>query len=691
MMPENCTPAMIREKARSMGTMYALDGVYTLAELGLERFPMTVTGKVQKAKLKDIVMQYRARSVELSPPPTPDSTRIGPTLLTEKPYEPLTEAIIEPRAPGPDMRELLFSLWEDLVGFRPKADDRIQTFADSITVLRYCERVLNSLGQRLYLQDFAENPTVGELAALLVSRTGSDTMSFQAPVAPRANFSQLKRLGAPPPLSESPMVKSPVLVLSTTPPMTPTKPGHVSRRSGSGPAPVQDFQLVPGVYPAAVQALADIGLSADDLEDVLPINDYFRQMIPGPRPQSWRHRVTFYLDSTLYSFSRVRQAIELGLASRPILRSVLATLPDGTVFHALAKSSAGLYSQIISEATAETAEEADDLKTDDSAGCFPATVMTQARMIVCPTTSRLHLTLTYSHSVFDVLSINLFHADLDRILAAEDASRVSIPSLTPFRLFADLLYGYSASGSALASVAHNVRRLRGISQFPAALWPPQRAPGWFMASDAESPWAAERAAIRDAAWEASGIPYEPREFRTPRASRVVNLPGMEAVRVGRGVDPQTVTRAALAVFNALQTGQPFAVFNSIYAARSWPFVPAWMSGMLPPAMSVDGPTLSWVLNMFRVDLLPARHPGQRAESVGELVTRMQAEEQEQEKHAHAPWGRILDELGPDEAAVAMDASYRQTFVWDISMRLMGQKSGDYQALMIDGRQDWADW
>ncbi len=423
-------------------------------------------------------------------------------------------------------------------------------------------------------------------------------------------------------------------------------------------------------------------------------------MATGPRPPSYRHRLCFALRCR--DRGHIRKATELAVASRAVLRTVLARLPDGTLFHLALKPCDALFRHIISEHEVPDEQALRELLSADSATDFSGPLMIQARIITVVSTADVSLSMTYSHSVFDMLSIEPFHSDLGRIISSTDPASVSMTPTVPFKRFAALAHLYQDSIPARSAVQFNVRRLRGISKFQAALWPQQRAPGWMVAADADcfipsQPEAlAERTASRRAVWSANGNGWDgmkANEFRFPRASRLVSLEGMEHIRSRKGIDAQTVAKAALAVHNVAQTGQPYALFNSVEAARSWPFVPTWMEEMLPPVMNIDGPTCEWVLHMPMVDISGRGVVGEEGggrETVGQYLERTSEEQGQLQVHAHAPWFKVLEGLGPDEAAVAVEASRRQTFVWDASLRFIRADSGP-KALKLVARYDWPDW
>ena len=85
----------------------------------------------------------------------------------------------------------------------------------------------------------------------------------------------------------------------------------------------------------------------------------------------------------------------------------------------------------------------------------------------------------------------------------------------------------------------------------------------------------------------------------------------------------------------------------------------------------------------------------KGETVGGLLGRMKGEQEMLERHCHVPWGEVLKGLGGgEESAVAEDASFRQSFVWDVSIGLGlagGLDPGRERGLEVVGRYDWPDW
>lgn len=634
------TKGQIAKAASGMGAIYSLDGVYTLEELGLEAFPLTRTGKVRKDELRKAVLRKQVAPSMDSPPQKPPH-QVQDTVATP----PQSPAVVANQAAPSDSLDLvteLSSIVSDLVGTNASPDTDLRTMMDSVSMLRYADRVLRRLGRRLYLQDVTKAPTIAEQAALLQSRGNSTILETRTDDSIPG--------GQPAEAWKGEEV-------------FPT--GSVAEEAG------------------ALQALGQLGLDMSDVETVIPVRAGYRRFALAERPQTYRHRTIFSVQGA--TAAKVRQAVEMGLASRPLLRSILGQDADKYLWHV------GIRAPAILPHMMETVEVSDDaaseeLNQDDSAAAFHPALGTQIKIVSVRDSGKVNLILTYSHAVFDVLSIRPFHSDLDCLISMADPSPAVLTPSIPFKFFTDLYHDYTDSVPAKLSVRAMAHRLRGISKAKWALWPRQRAPGWFVGSDAAATRVVRerRAEVREQVWAQSGRPWTEltaQELRFPRAARVVNLPSLQKLRTEKGIEAQTVAVAALAAFNALKTGESYAVFNTVDHGRAWPFVPAWIESGLPSAMSIDGPTAEWVLNMVRVD--------RRGEEVGQFLTRMQREQSLSSKHAHAPWDKVVEALGPEEAAFAQDAARRQTFVWDVTLQML-RGPNEYTSLKAEARYDWPD-
>ncbi|KAF7552804.1 hypothetical protein G7Z17_g4065 [Cylindrodendrum hubeiense] len=627
-LPEGTTKAQLLEKAQSIDPRHALDAVYTLEELGLDKFPVTSLGKVKKEVLKQKLAMLRQ-----------------PT----EPQHVALEKQLEAQATNKYIEKLLV-IWETLTGTRPAITDSVMYLADSITLLRYCDQVLQDCGQRLYLQDFSDNDTVEKQAYLLLTR------EMQQAGLAVAQKGQTSGFGNP-----------------SAMPAQQFETSLVGRRDQHAqPLSVDEKDI----WRSARYRLAGIGLKNIDIEDVMTIRDSLQRAAIGPRPQSYHNRLVFQVRDIPYE--QIRRGLEKALSSRPILRTILFEASNRVPFHAVLSSSPALFEKLIHHVEVESEAEARELSKDDSVEGHSSPFMFQSDLIKIGAGGQYFLVFTFNHSVIDALSITQWYHELDRWVLDAD---LEIPALTPYRLFSDLFSQYQDSEPAQKSVMFHVKRLRGISRFGRALWPPQKAPGMMISNDEGSRDAEERREIRDKVWEGE---WEARaaEFQYPRSGRIVTLVGLAGLKEKYSIQPSLFAKSAIVLFNVLQTGSSHALFNSWESGRSWPFIPRWMDKLLPPSMSIDGPTVQWLLNMCEVV---------SEETVAEFLQRMMSEQDQMKHHEHVPWSHVVRGLR-DEGDMAETASFRQSFVWDVSMA-MSLARGDqtnFKTLEPVSRYDWPD-
>lgn len=611
----------VMEKARLLGPQYTLEAVYTFEDLELESIPTTSIGKPRRTMLADIVVKKRLA---------------GRSEISEIESQHGEVAILEER---------LGDIWEQLMGVRPSKTDDIFCLADSITLLRYCDAVLRVYGKRLYLQDLSRCNTIETQAKLLITRDSSPRIEVgmeQQVIVQNDDYRALSK----------------------------REQGYsFSQHLVSKVEPVDTLA-------AARDQIERFDLDRSDVEDIIPIRNSMYRAVVGQRPQSYRTRVVFRVHNA--TISHIYDGLFKWLANRPLLRTILLGA-QGLLYQIVVRHSHNLFQKLVHEVTAETEKEAKDLYEHSSADNHSPMFMFNATIIRVKETGRYLLCLTYNHSIVDALTLLSWHRDIDRLI--HNCNTV-IPTQTPYRLFADLFAEYQESQPAQQAISFHVQRLRGISRYKNAIWPKQRAPGMMIASDQDSFYFSERQNSRDCIWKGE---WQARaeEFRFPRRSRIVCLPGLSKLRSSFNLEPMLFTKCALALFNVIQTKSSVALFNSWESARSWPFMPNWIANALQPAMSIDGPTVEWILNMFEVN---------GEETLVDFIQRMVLEQERIICHEHVPWEKVVQELR-EEGEVATNASFRQSFVWDVSMGVAASRGfrSDFDTLEPVAKYDWPDW
>jgi hypothetical protein len=626
----------------ALGSIYTLAAIITLDELGIKHYPATPTGKVRKDALKQLVLKHLFPLSDSESLHSKDS-KSAASENTEAPSTPLSsessktfESVQfdhfkvknESSANYATIQQLI-SIWTNLVAVAPKIDSSVLDFADSITLLRYCDKVWRTLGKKLFLQDFLENETIEKQARLLESRDTIPAQQTQLNTSPSADKTDRTDHG-PPELKD---------VVQAN--------GEPSR-----------FKIIQN---SVAKVLEGLGLMWEsDVEDIIPIKDSQFAIADGARPQTFRHRMAFKIKDR--SPEQVRRALERGLLSRPMFRTILVKLPDGTLAHVVVRPGKAFYDMLITKLSVPSEAAVQEMIMDDSSKVFSRIKMFQA--VIATMEKSVILILTYNHSVFDAMSMIPWNRDLDMLLGDPDAALLTS---TPFKFYADMTYSQQIILPAKLDVQYMVKRLSGIGEQTKAFWPRQRAPGWMIGNDESS----EYQHVRMRARKSEPIKY-------PRTVAILRYPHLLLLK-SKNIQPYIVVKTAIAIFNIQQTGQNHAIFTNLDAGRSWPFMPSRMP--LPPPMSIDGPTLELTVNMFH--MFPT-------ETVGHLLERVRDDQKELSSHAHAPLFRVLDGLKEEERPVVMDALQRQMFNWDISLSYLNGNNEDWTMMKPFGRVDWPD-
>lgn len=148
------------EIVQHMGALYVPEDVISITDLGMEDYPRTTSGKVQKTKIRSRVNEY------LSKPATKDI----------------------------DTTQEIKTIWAKAVGLDPshlRLDAPIGEFADSITIMRVREKIRRQTGKALSLAAMAEAGTIEKQIQLLQSL---ETPSKQAD---KKRIDRPKRQGGP--------------------------------------------------------------------------------------------------------------------------------------------------------------------------------------------------------------------------------------------------------------------------------------------------------------------------------------------------------------------------------------------------------------------------------------------------------------------------------------------------------------
>ncbi|KAJ3485700.1 hypothetical protein NLG97_g6761 [Lecanicillium saksenae] len=171
--PVNISNSAIFERARALGPKYTLGAVYDLSQLGFEDMPVTSLNKPRRQLLKAAVAKYLKDK---------EDQRL---YLAQSQGVTLEQSILAER---------LATLWEELCGVKPDLRQSVHTFADSILLLQYCDRVFRLVQIPLYLQDLFENKDILAQSGLLLRRRSGNVKSPRAgPGSPSSCRNNLDR------------------------------------------------------------------------------------------------------------------------------------------------------------------------------------------------------------------------------------------------------------------------------------------------------------------------------------------------------------------------------------------------------------------------------------------------------------------------------------------------------------------
>ena len=146
---------------RELGSSFALGGVYTVEEIGLDEFPLTASGKVRKVDLKERVEGHHRRVQSQAK-----------NLTRENSY-----------------LKQVTDVWSHVLGYPSEKIDPLRSItelADSLNIMVFCHEVENACGKRLTLPDVVENDTPAKQAAFLENKEKSTDVTVMPTAPPRS-------------------------------------------------------------------------------------------------------------------------------------------------------------------------------------------------------------------------------------------------------------------------------------------------------------------------------------------------------------------------------------------------------------------------------------------------------------------------------------------------------------------------
>ncbi|KAL8783246.1 MAG: hypothetical protein Q9213_004758 [Squamulea squamosa] len=546
--------------SRDLGKIYSPQYILELQEIGLADYPRTTSGKIKKGDLRTAVEQHLSQINGIHH--NANSSNVTSTIQT------------------------LLNLWSRVSG--RSADgispgERADTFADSIMMMQFCNKVAKDLGKIIAVEDLVGDVTIMKQAQIIDAR----------PTAERSN----------------------------------------AEESRPGPPTAADMVHVDGDEDAAGRCQQKVesllrphGLRWDEVEDIIPTGQMIALMTGRTRLRNWNRRHAFHVPGA--SVDDLYWAVTTCLELHPTFRSMILDHGEAKPVYVVIRPSNRWHRLAITKDHNLEVNNPEDLMTfyfedDDIDHAIPPGPLFKILLVQIRNKNAAGLIIFGHHSTFDALSMSTFFEDLDIALHTRKPPKPH----AEFKRFAESMYRYLESPNANTAVAIHVERLKGHTSHRNALWPPQRAPQFFRGSDSQ--WT-----------HVDGTPGKPSERQIldddePQGVAGINgsiiLPCLATLRSTHGITANIVFKAALALLNVHHTGASQAFFGQAEAARVWPAPEGEPDPGLPNTIDIAGPTFETVVNRIHVN---------RERSLLEWLRELQEEQALLTKYAQAPFQRI---------------------------------------------------
>ncbi|KAL8653565.1 MAG: hypothetical protein Q9210_002019 [Variospora velana] len=345
-----------------------------------------------------------------------------------------------------------------------------------------------------------------------------------------------------------------------------------------------------------------------DVASIVPAYDYMQILLEFELINSWNFAIALIADGS--STQQLRLALEKALSNNPLLVSFYVLDQHQNPHYVILKPSDRLWELcLLDYGSVKTSADVQELamnypRSDHARAPGP---LFRCLIVVIEECESAAMVMYVHHIVQDASSTRLFYEDLN--LALSDGSKELRPHVD-YKAWADSYIALRDSPAATASVSYHVKRLSSLHLHKQALYPPAPIP---------------RQAITESP---DGLDYG------------FDAPGLSDLKTSHpGIIAAVVLKAALCLVNVSRTGYTHALLNNFEAARTrFPFIPASLEALNPEgyeASDVNGPVMQGVCNLVKVP---------RSETAIALLMRMQAEQTELTKHAHAPLRRVIDTL-----------------------------------------------
>lgn len=414
----------------------------------------------------------------------------------------------------------------------------VLNLADRLTLLRFCFYIERQLHKRITPADLLENDTPESQARFLDERLGSER---DAP----SNFgSTAKAL-----VSIDPNVKK---ILNS----------HLERTEYNFDADVED------VYRGIDT------MDTFELNTTRPASDNLRLLCRT------RHETTT---------ANFRDCLSRLVAAYAALRSFIVPLEADTttpqVRHVVLKPSQRWMDTLIETTDAINVEELNNMVVDQSKP-FAQLGQSSFRAQILPVkgSQRPSLFLAFHHAVFDAVFITKFFEDLDALLSNSATELRCICD----SVFADIYHLHKSGAMGQASKTYQLNKFAQLDNIRPCLWPRSKGPGFLIGDD--EGWRHRDETLGNSL-ERRSQDVHARVSRGEPVVRAMGLASLPTLHSKYSIEPFSIVKCAVAIFNIEQIKQRKAVFATSEVGRKRPFQEPWVQQHLPNAMQVAAPTL----------------------------------------------------------------------------------------------------
>lgn len=521
-----------------LGSSYAPAAYLRLDDLGLDSFPMTLSGKPRKDMLKKRVLQH-LQERGLGHSLNHDNAKHG------------EEDVLT--------RVLSHLLGESADTF-PR-DKPIRELADSINIMRFLGVVNEETSSSLTMQDVIEASDIRDLANRSRSSHGRALPGTQA-------LSEAMRSGPP---TVSDMVHT-----------------H------------GDDSRVLQTRKATYGALKSLDMGWQDVEDVFPVSGISLKHLRNTRPLASTLRFSFVARTA--DSARCRHAIEASLKQWPILRSVSVEYDRSRrLFAVLRMESKWSKLAIIDHPDVDSPSDLCELafSPQEFSVTAPGPLL---RIIIArvKSTDTAGVVLLINHAVQDAIGVSGWHEDIERLLTIQATDRpprtpyklfadiyyqyqTSLPAQLGLAFHVNRLMGISSSKNAIWPYQRAEDWFIGDDE---AWESPNLADGHVIESGSH-----QRKQLDDGGWR---VGYD-------GVTQFVHLDHLAELWSSHSISVPVLFKAACVLLNCHLTDQASAVFANSQAGRQWPFVEQDVVRYLPSPLNIAGPTFTVLMNYVSLD------------------------------------------------------------------------------------------